>query len=89
MAEAGTLKLDFRALKSQNPFFFLRIPFYTLWSYYNCKNPVGPIDTLKQLNDFDLALYVKNYFVDNFKLLFYKMLSLCLSRVKVKKGIEK
>ena len=27
VADAGTLKLDFRALKSQNPIFFLRIPF--------------------------------------------------------------
>ena len=30
VAEAGTLKLDLRALKCQNPFFFLRIPFYSL-----------------------------------------------------------
>ena len=30
VAEAGTLKLDLRALKYQNPFFFLRVPFYTL-----------------------------------------------------------
>ena len=30
VAEAGTLKLDLRALKSQNPINFLRIPFYTL-----------------------------------------------------------
>ena len=28
VAEAGTLRLDLRALKSQNPIFFLRIPFY-------------------------------------------------------------
>ena len=30
VAEAWTLKLDPRALKSRNPTFFLRIPFYTL-----------------------------------------------------------
>ena len=30
VAEAGTLRLDLRALKSQNPIFFLRIPFYTV-----------------------------------------------------------
>ena len=30
VAEAGTLRPDFRALKSQNPIFFLRIPFYTV-----------------------------------------------------------
>ena len=30
VAEAGTLRLDLRALKSQNPVFFLRIPFYTV-----------------------------------------------------------
>ena len=30
VAEAGTLKLDLRALKSQNPIYFLRMPFYTL-----------------------------------------------------------
>ena len=46
MAEAGTLKLDFRALKCLNPFFFLRIPFYTLQRYQNSKNPVGGTDTL-------------------------------------------
>ena len=30
VAEAGTLKLNLRALKCQNPISFLRIPFYTL-----------------------------------------------------------
>ena len=30
VALAWTLKLDLRALKSQNPIYFLRIPFYTL-----------------------------------------------------------
>ena len=30
VAEAGTLRPDFRALKSQNPIFFLRIPFNTV-----------------------------------------------------------
>ena len=44
VAEAGTLKLDHRALKYQNPIFFLRIPFYTL-SSHNYKNPVGRTDT--------------------------------------------
>ena len=44
VAEAGTLKLDLRALKSRNPIFFLRIPFYTL-SSHNYKNPVGRTDT--------------------------------------------
>ena len=44
--KAGTLRLDLRALKSQNPIFFLRIPFYTVQSYHNYKNPVGRIDTL-------------------------------------------
>ena len=38
VAEAGTLRLDLRALKSQNPIFFLRIPFYTLQSFHNYKN---------------------------------------------------
>ena len=30
VAEATTLRPDFRALKSQNPIFFVRIPFYTV-----------------------------------------------------------
>ena len=30
VAEARTLSLDLRALKSQNPIFFLRIHFYTV-----------------------------------------------------------
>ena len=30
VAESGTLKLDFRASKSQNPIFFLRIPLNTI-----------------------------------------------------------
>ena len=46
VAEAGTLRLDLRALKSQNPIFFLIIHFYTVQSYHNYKNPVGRIDTL-------------------------------------------
>ena len=45
MAEAGTLRLHLRALKSQNTIFFPRIPFYTVQSYHNYKNPVGRIDT--------------------------------------------
>ena len=48
MAEVGTLKLDLRALKCQNPI-FLRIPFYTLWCYNNYKNPVDRIDNLIEL----------------------------------------
>ena len=47
MAEVGTLKLDLRALKCQNPICF-RILFYTLESYHNYKNPVGRIDTLNK-----------------------------------------
>ena len=30
IVEAGTLEIDLRALKRQNPIFFLKIPFYTL-----------------------------------------------------------
>ena len=48
MAEAGTLRLDLRVFKSQNPIFFLRIPFYTVQSYHNYKNPVGRMDTLRR-----------------------------------------
>ena len=46
MAEAGTLKPDFRALKCRNRVFFLGIPFCTLQRYQKSKNPVGRIDTL-------------------------------------------
>ena len=46
VAEAGTLRQDFRALKSQNPIFFLRIPFYTVLRYHNYKNLVGRMDIL-------------------------------------------
>ena len=51
VAEAGTLRLDLRALKSQNTIFFLRIPFYTVQRYHNYKNPLGRIlDTLSRSN---------------------------------------
>ena len=46
VAEAGTLRQDFRALKPRNPIFFLRIPFYTVLRCHNYKNPVGRIDIL-------------------------------------------
>ena len=46
VAEVEILKLDLRALKSQNPIFFLKMPFNTLQSNHNHKNPVGRIDTL-------------------------------------------
>ena len=46
VAEAGTLKPDFRALKCRNRVFFLGIPFCTLQRYQKSKNPVGHIDTL-------------------------------------------
>ena len=52
VAEAGTLRLDLRALKSQNPFFFLKIPFNTVYSYHNYKSPVGRIDTLSSNDNY-------------------------------------
>ena len=59
VAEAGTLNLDLSVLKSQNPIFFLRIPFNTLWSYHNYKTPVGHIDTLKENVHFALSCWSK------------------------------
>ena len=49
------------ALKSQNPIFFRRIPFYTLQSYHNYKNPVGRIDTLSRI-----TLHICNIIFLNF-----------------------
>ena len=46
VAEVGTLKLDLRVLKCQDPIFFLEHFFNTLESCHNYENPVGSIDTL-------------------------------------------
>jgi len=47
VAEAGTLKLDLRALKCRNPmFFFSQNAFLHIVEIPNYKNPVGRIDTV-------------------------------------------
>ena len=55
--KVGTLKLDLRALKCENPIFFLRILFYILESCHNYENPVGRKDTLNLTYLENVSLY--------------------------------